>query len=237
MKKAATVAVPTAKEILATLEPKGTESRRKSYVKQGVKGPVLGVMMGELRALAKSLKTRHDLAMSLWDTGVFEGQVLATMLFDLKQLTEAEAVRLAESAGSAPIIDELTGKTLEDSAFALALRTRWIDSPDTLLSRAGWNLMTTEVQRDKTGVLDLDALMAKIEAELPAADRAKKEAMNMCLLMIGVHHESYTEKAVATGERLGRWDDRPVPKGCTSSYPPEAIPAMISLRNLRNSKR
>lgn len=72
--------------------------------------------------------------------------------------------------------------------------------------------------------------MAKIEAELPSAPRPKKESMNLCLVMIGVYHPHLTEAAIATGERLGRWDDRPVPKGCYSSYPPEFIPAAIRLR-------
>jgi hypothetical protein len=51
--------------------------------------------------------------------------------------------------------------------------------------------------------------------------------------MIGVYHEAFRAQALAAGERLGRWDDRPVPKGCYSSYPPEWIPAAIALRERR----
>jgi hypothetical protein len=50
---------------------------------------------------------------------------------------------------------------------------------------------------------------------------------------MGVTHPDYTYTAIAAGARLGRWDDRPVPKGCTSSYPPEWIPAAIRLRTRR----
>ena len=230
MTKAANLIVPSATEIVADLEGKGTEAVRKVYAKQGAGEKVLGVKMGDLRTLASPLKKQHALGLELWDSGWFEARVLATMLLDPKQLTEEACVRLAESCDSAPLVDKLTTNVLEHTKVAPALRERWIDSADPLLGRAGWNLLTTAVEKDKKGTLDLDALLAKIEAELPAAPRPKKEAMNMCLCMIGVYHPSLTDKAIAAGERLGRWDDRPVSKGCTSSYPPEWIPAAIRLR-------
>lgn len=222
--------VPSVADILADLEARGAEATRKIYAKQQAGAKLFGVKMGDLRVLAKGLKKQHTLGLELWDSGWFEARVLATMVLEPKQLTEAECVRLAESCESSAILDKLTDYVLAESKLADALRAMWLDSDDALLGRAGWNLMTAAVQADKKGALDLDALMAKIEAELPAAPRPKKEAMNMCLVMIGVSHESYTDKAIQAGERLGRWDDRPVPKGCTSSYPPEWIPAAIRLR-------
>ncbi|MBO9539079.1 DNA alkylation repair protein [bacterium] len=233
MQKNATTDIPSASEILAELEAKGSAAVRKIYAKQGAGDKVFGIKMGDLRVLAKGLKKQHALGLALWDSGWFEARVLATLILDPKQLSEEECIRLAESCDSPPILDKLTDNVLEDSKLAEALCARWLDLVDPLLGRAGWNLMTSAVQKDKQGALDLDALMAKIETELPATPRPKKESMNMCLVMIGVYHSSHTDKAIAAGERLGRWDDRPVPKGCTSSYPPEWIPAAIALRNRR----
>lgn len=233
MPKSVKVEVPSVAEILADLEARGLEAFRKVYRKQGVGDKVFGVKMGDLRAIAKPLKKQHDLGLALWDSGWYEARVLATLLLDPRRVSEADGIRLMESCDSAAILDKLTGNVLAESPDAAALRERWLDAPDPLLGRAGWNLMTEAVERDKQGELDLDALMATIERELPEAPRPKKEAMNMCLVMIGVYHPAYTDKAIAAGERLGRWDDRPIPKGCTSSYPPEWIPAAIALRKRR----
>lgn len=227
------IEVPSVAEILAELQAKASEATRKIYAKQAGGDRVMGVKMGELRTLANRLKKQHALGLELWDTGCFEARVVATMLLDPKQITEAEGIRLIESCDSPLVLDKLTGYVLEASKLAEVWRAMWLDSADPWLGRAGWNLMTAAVEKDKTGAIDLDALMAKIEAELHAAPRPKKEAMNTCLVMIGVYHESHMDKAIAAGERLGRWDDRPVPKGCTSSYPPEWIPAAIALRNRR----
>ena len=230
MPKAAPVAVPTLAEIEAQLKALALPAFHKVYVKQGVGDRVFGVKMGDLRAMAKPWKRQHALAQALWDAGWYEMRVLAAYTFDPRQLDEAACVRLAESCDSTAVLDKLTDNVLAETPVAAQLRARWLDSDDPLLGRAGWNLMTDAVQKDKQGAIDLAALMAKIEAELPAAPRPQKEAMNQCLVMIGVYHPAFTEAAIAAGERLGRWDDRPVPKGCTSSYPPEWIPAAIRLR-------
>ena len=233
MPKIEQAAAPCAAEVLAELRGKATPAVHKIYAKQVAGDKVLGVKMGDLRVMAKTLKKQHALGLALWETGWYEARVLATMLLDPKLLSEETCIRLAESCDSSWLVDKLTGYVLEQSKLAGTLRAAWLDLDVPLMGRAGWNLMTTEVQQDKTGALDLDALMSKIEAELPAAPRPKKEAMNMCLVMIGVYHPAYTEKAIAAGERLGRWDDRHVSKGCTASYPPEWIPAAIALRKRR----
>ena len=72
--------------------------------------------------------------------------------------------------------------------------------------------------------------LARIERELPPAPHRVKEGINFCLVWIGIHLPAYTAEAIAIGERLGRWDPRPIPKGCTSSYAPEWIAASLALR-------
>jgi 3-methyladenine DNA glycosylase AlkD len=59
----------TVKEILALLESKGDAARRKHNVKAGAPENQFGVKLGDLRAIAKKLKTDHELALELWDTG------------------------------------------------------------------------------------------------------------------------------------------------------------------------
>jgi hypothetical protein len=51
--------------------------------------------------------------------------------------------------------------------------------------------------------------------------------MNRCLVEIGCRFPAFTQKCIALGERLGRFDDRPVPKGRTAPYAPEWIAAVL----------
>ena len=75
--------------------------------------------------------------------------------------------------------------------------------------------------------IDLDAVLKKIEAEMKAAPKAKQDAMNRCLVEIGVRCPAHRKRCIAIGEKLGKLDDRPVPKGCVSSYAPEWIAAAV----------
>jgi 3-methyladenine DNA glycosylase AlkD len=67
----------TVKEILAQLKALGDEARRKHNAKAGAPDNQFGVKLGDVRAMAKNIKTDHKLALKLWDTGNVDAQVVA----------------------------------------------------------------------------------------------------------------------------------------------------------------
>ena len=57
--------VPTTlKEILKQLESLGDDTRRKHNIKNGAPENQFGVQLGDIRAIAKKLKTNHELALT-----------------------------------------------------------------------------------------------------------------------------------------------------------------------------
>ena len=52
-----------------------------------------GVNLTHLRALAKRLKTQHDLALQLWATGDTAGRLLATLICKPRAFSAAELAR------------------------------------------------------------------------------------------------------------------------------------------------
>ena len=53
---------------------------------------------GDIRAMAKKIKTDHELALNLWDTGNVEAQLLATLTIKPKSLSADELDKLTRSA-------------------------------------------------------------------------------------------------------------------------------------------
>ncbi|MCY0992122.1 DNA alkylation repair protein [Nannocystis sp. ILAH1] len=220
----------TLSQVMQQLEAQGDDKVRQRYVRDGAGDNVFGVLLGKIRGLAQALGTNHALGLELWASGNHEARILACMLLDPGALTEKEARALLEPLSHPTLVDELVGRVLVHAPVAEALQTRWIDGDAELPRRAGWKLLAGRIARGLAKDLDVEATLARIERELPAAPYRVKEGINYCLVWIGLHVPGYTEAAIAIGERLGRWDDRPIPKGCTSSYAPEWIAAALALR-------
>src|SRR5206468_5977344 len=70
----------TVNEILARLKSLGDDARRAHNTKAGAPDNQFGVKLGDIRAMAKKIKTDHELAINLWDTGNVEAQLLATLI-------------------------------------------------------------------------------------------------------------------------------------------------------------
>ena len=140
------------------------------------------------------------------------------------------------------LVDELAHNVVALSPHAAALRKRWMDAPEEYVGRAGWQVTIAAVTDPKVvkearraadwrpAAPDLEALLEKIEAEVVRAPLHKQEAMTQCLVMIATHYDAYTQRGMALGEKLGRYDTRPVPKGCTAWYAPEWIAAVLKRR-------
>ncbi len=87
----------TVNEILARLESLGDDARRAHNTKAGAPDNQFGVKLGDIRAMAKKIKTDHELALNLWDTGNVEAQLLAMLIIKPKSLSADELDKLTRS--------------------------------------------------------------------------------------------------------------------------------------------
>ena len=90
----------TVNEILAQLKSLGDNARRAHNTKAGAPDNQFGVKLGDIRAMAKKIKTDHELALNLWDTGNVEAQLLATLIIKPKSLSADELDKLTRNNGA-----------------------------------------------------------------------------------------------------------------------------------------
>ena len=76
----ATIAAMSFKETLKQLEVLGNEKMRAQNTKHGAGENQFGVRRGDVRKLAKKIKTNHELALALWETGNIDARFLAILL-------------------------------------------------------------------------------------------------------------------------------------------------------------
>src|SRR5678816_3411728 len=97
----------TVKDILAQLKSLGDDARRAHNTKAGAPDNQFGVKLGDLRAIARKIKTDHELALKLWDTGNVEAQLLATLIITPKLLSAGELDTMTRSTTCAQVADWL----------------------------------------------------------------------------------------------------------------------------------
>lgn len=189
-----------------------------------------GVNLGQLRALAKRLKTQHELARELWGTGDSAARLLATLICRPRAFERAELDTMLRDARTPKVHDWLVNYVVKKSPHAEALRVAWLTDPDPIVASAGWALTTERVTKRPEG-LDLAGLLDTIEANMKAAPDRLQWAMNTCLGHIGIDHPEHRARAIEIGERLEVLKDYPTPPNCTSPYVPVWIAAMVGRRD------
>ncbi|MFF9498531.1 DNA alkylation repair protein [Streptomyces sp. NPDC014656] len=216
----------TADEVLAELA--ALEDPRMREVNER-HGDDHGVNLAGLRAIAKRLRTRHELARELWASGDTAARLLATLVCRPKEFGRDELDAMLRAARAPKVHDWLLNHVVKKGPHAEELRLRWLADPDAVVASAGWALTTERVAKRPEG-LDLDALLDTVEREMKDAPGRLQWAMNHCLARTGIEHPAHRDRALAIGERLEVLKDHPTPKGCTSPYAPAWITEMVRRR-------
>lgn len=216
----------TVTEILSKLESLGNPKVRAHNAKYGAGSNQFGVKMGDIRAIAKTVKQNHLLALQLWETGNVDARFLAILIMNPKELSIAEVDAMVRSERFTHVADWFCSYVLKQHPEHETMRQTWMQSDDPMAARAGWSLTAERVAKNPQG-LDLSALLDRIEAEMPSAAPEVQWTMNTTLAQIGICFAQHRQRALSIGERLGIYRDFPVSKGCTSPFAPIWISEMV----------
>jgi len=214
-------------EVLQTLERLGHPRHRELNARNGAPENQFGVRMGDIRTVAKTIKSNHELGVALWETGNLEARFLTTLIVKPKQFTEADLERMAAAVNYDWLADWLMSYVIKQHPARESLRRRWMEASHPWLARAGWSLTTERVVKDPEG-LDLPALLDRIEREMGGAPAPTQWTMNFCLGEIGIRFAEHRDRAIAIGEKLGLYRDYPCSKGCIPPYVPTWVRAIVA---------
>jgi 3-methyladenine DNA glycosylase AlkD len=225
-KIASIIIAMTVKEILTKLESLGDDARRAHNTKAGAPDNQFGVKLGDIRTIAKKIKTDHELALKLWDTGNVDAQLVATLIIKPQSLAADELDKLTRSTTCSQVAEWLNSYVVAQHPEKEALREKWMKAKDRWAARAGWHLTASRINKGADD-LDLPALLDRIEKEMPKALPEVQWTMNNTLGAIGIHHAKLRKRAIAIGEKIGLYRDWPVSKGCTPPYVPVWVQEMV----------
>jgi 3-methyladenine DNA glycosylase AlkD len=207
-------------EALDTLKSLGTEQNRKIYRRHGAGEDVYGVSFAHLKDLKKKVKTDHELAVGLWNSGNHDARMFAGMIADPQRLDPGTLDAWAQGLRSYPETDTLGGLAAR-APHARETMARWIASDEEWTASAGWRILAN-VAMNEDGLPDeyFERFLATIERDIHGSPNRVRHEMNNALIAIGVRAPGLQEKAEAAAKRIGKVE---VDHGETDCKTPEAI--------------
>ncbi|HRE49062.1 MAG TPA: DNA alkylation repair protein [Aggregatilineales bacterium] len=198
----------------------------------------LGISMVTLRALAAAIKraklpAQHALALRLWESGIHEGRILASVLADPNKLTSAEMDRWTESFDSWDICDQCCANLYVRTPHRQAKVEAWCERSKEFVKRAGFVLIAATATHDKKVPDSLfEHYLTLIRAKADDERNFVKKAINWALRGIGKRNRALNAKAIQTAEAL--LTDHP--KGSSGAAKAARWVATDTLRELTSAK-
>lgn len=217
----------TLQETTTQLESLSDEKVFTRNKKHGAGDDQYGIKLGDLRKLAKKIKTDHRLALQLWDTKMMEARLLAILIMNSEDLSAQNLDKMVKSIQTPQVADWFNAYVLKNHPEKEQLREEWSNDKNIWAARSGWSLTAGKASREPQN-LDLDRLLDRIEKDMPTAPPEVQWTMNTALAQIGINSPEHTKRATNIGEELGIYRDYPVSKGCTSPFAPLWINEMLS---------
>jgi 3-methyladenine DNA glycosylase AlkD len=167
----------------------------------------LGISMTQLRPLAREIGRDHVLALSLWDSGVREARILATLVDDPKQVTPEQMESWAADFASWEVVDAACCNLFDRTEHGYTKALEWAGREEEFVKRAGFSLMAGIAVHDRRAADDrLLALLPVIERESCDRRNFVRKAVNWALRQIGKRNPALNEAAISAAERIAAMD-------------------------------
>jgi 3-methyladenine DNA glycosylase AlkD len=193
--------------ILTILYSKANPKNVEGMARYGIKGPnnVLGVSSKFLFSLAKSIGTNQELALELWQTGVYEARLIAAFIANPKQLKKSTMNLWVKDFDNWAICDGVCMHCFRDTPYAQELALKWVKQKQEFVRRAGFTLIATLCVNDKKAD---DAVFLKylpLVKKYATDERTYvKKAVNWALRQIGKRSLRLNPYAIKTAEEIHR---------------------------------
>jgi 3-methyladenine DNA glycosylase AlkD len=169
----------------------------------------LGLSIYDLRRIAKTIPPSHTLALDLWESGILDARLLASMLDVPDEATEAQLERWVLDFNSWDICDQVCDNLIQHTRFAWQKISEWHTREQEFVKRAAYALIACKAWHDKTASDgQLIALFPIIRDGANDPRNFVKKAVNWALRNIAKRNLALNQAAIAFSEELLLMDDK-----------------------------
>jgi len=184
----------------AAANPKNVEGMARFGIETG---RAYGISAPVLLSLAKKTGIDHALAQQLWASGIHEARLLAALVDDPRQVTEAQMDSWVKDFDSWDICDNCCGHLFDKTPFAYRKAIEWSGREEEFVKRAGFALMAWLAVHDKkAGDEPFLGFLLIIRRESVDTRNYVKKAVNWALREIGKRNVILNKAAIETAQQI-----------------------------------
>jgi 3-methyladenine DNA glycosylase AlkD len=167
----------------------------------------LGASMPFLRNTAKEIGVDHDLALALWDSGIHEARILASLIDEPALVSESQMEKWVHDFDSWDVCDQCCSNLFDKTNLAYVKALEWSNKKEEYVKRAGFVLMATSAVHNKETENEVFQNFLPIIARESLDDRNYvKKAVNWALRQIGKRNKELCKAAKETALEISAFD-------------------------------
>lgn len=163
----------------------------------------LGISIPHLRKTAREIGKNHKLALDLWNSGIHEVRILATMIDEPEKVTKSQMDKWVKDFNSWDLCDQCCNNLFGKTPFAIEKSFQWVEREEEFVRRAGFVLMAVlSVHNNEMNDEQFIAYFSIIERYSVDERNFVKKAVNWALRQIGKRNINLNKEATNVCNRL-----------------------------------
>jgi len=229
-----------ANDIVNQLKTLGSDSYKKTLSNHGIKEPFYGVKIEYLKKYQKQIKKDYQLALDLYDTGIYDAMYLAGLIADDKQMSKKDLRHWATKANCPMVCGYTVAWVAAESNHGRELALEWIDSKKESIASAGWSTLTSLVSIKDDADLDLPELkqlLQRVEKTIHTQPNRVRSNMNSFVIAVGCYVNALCEFAQQIGKKIGPVTVDMGNTSCKVPFAPDYIQKAIKRGTLTKKRK
>ncbi len=169
----------------------------------------LGIAIPTLRKLAKEIGKNQSLALALWNSGIHEARILASMIAELHLFSPEQMEDWVKDFDTWDVCDQVCGNLFDKTPYAYQKAVEWCHREQEFVRRAGFVMMAELAVHDKQATDEQFLLFFPLIKQYAVDERNfVKKAVNWALRQIGKRNSHLRDLAVEWAEAIKQIDSK-----------------------------
>lgn len=228
------------KEVMTELESYGSEQIKNIALKHGVKEPLFGVRVQDMKKIVKKVKKNYELSVQLYNTGNSDAMYLAGLIADETKMTKADLQKWVQGASNHGISQYTVPWIAAESNFGYELGLEWIESDSELIATSGWCSLAYHASLTSDSELDIKQyanLLKRIEKTIHTSPNRVRYNMNGFVIAIGSYITELNKQALEVAGKIGKVTVYMGDTSCKVPYAPDYIKKVMDKGKLGKKKK